>query len=120
MSISLEIDLINMLNRTIMKRIASLILLIFNFTFALAQNPISLEGWAQRLQLFGQNLPQEEVFVHMDNSCYYLGDTIYFKAYMRLSDGKPSSLSRLLYVELFNNDGKLSKTLLLLSFLIIT
>lgn len=107
MSISLEIDLINMLNRTIMKRTASLILLILNLSFALAQNPTSLEGWAQRLQLFGQKLPQEEVFVHMDNSCYYLGDTIYFKAYMRLSDGKPSSLSRLLYVELFNNDGYL-------------
>ncbi|MBO4613030.1 MAG: hypothetical protein J5671_07685 [Bacteroidaceae bacterium] len=72
-----------------------------------AQNPTTLDGWAQRLQLFGSKIPQEEVFVHMDNTCYYMGDTIYYKAYMRLSDGRPSSLSHLLYVELLNHDGYL-------------
>lgn len=72
-----------------------------------AQSPTTLDGWAQRLQLFGEKVPQEEVFVHMDNSCYYLGDTIYFKAYVRLSDSRPTALSRLLYVELLNHDGYL-------------
>lgn len=71
------------------------------------QNPTTLEGWAQRLKLFGQKIPQEEVFVHLDNTCYYLGDTLYYKAYMHLSDGRPSALSRLLYVELLNHDGYL-------------
>ena len=72
-----------------------------------AQNPSTLEGWAERLRLFGEKIQQEEVFLHMDNTSYYLGDTIYYKAYMRLSDGRPSPLSRLLYVELLNNDGYL-------------
>ncbi len=84
-------------------------LLLFSITvlFAHAQNPSTLEGWAERLRLFGDKMQQEEVFLHMDNTCYYLGDTLYFKAYMRLSDGRPSPLSRLLYVELLNNDGYL-------------
>lgn len=27
--------------------------------------PTSLEGWKNHLELFGRNIPQEEVFVHM-------------------------------------------------------
>ena len=72
-----------------------------------AQQPTTLDGWAQRLKAFGEKIPQEEVFVHMDNTCYYLGDTLYYKAYLRLSDGRPSMLSQLLYVELLNQDGYL-------------
>ncbi len=72
-----------------------------------AQTPTSVGDWAKRLKAFGQNIPQEEVFLHLDNTCYYLGDTIFYKAYMRLSTGYPSSLSRMLYVELLNADGYL-------------
>ncbi len=70
-----------------------------------AQTPATVGDWAKRLKAFGQSIPQEEVFLHMDNTCYYLGDTIYYKAYMRLSTGRPSTLSRMLYVELLNADG---------------
>lgn len=90
-----------------MRRIASFIFLCILSWRAVAQNPTTLDGWAQRLKLFGEKVQQEEVFLHMDNSCYYLGDTLYYKAYMRLSDGRPSPLSRLLYVELLNQDGYL-------------
>lgn len=72
-----------------------------------AQEPASLDGWAQRLRTFGRSVPQEEVFVHLDNQAYYLGDTLYYKAYMRQSNGLPSRISRLLYVELLNQDGYL-------------
>ena len=84
-----------------------LLLILFLPLAVCGQNPTTLEGWAQRLKLFGQKIPQEEVFVHLDNTCYYLGDTLYYKAYMHLSDGRPSALSRLLYVELLNHDGYL-------------
>lgn len=68
--------------------------------------PSSLEGWKQHLELFGRNIPQEEVFVHMDNTCYFAGDTLYFKAYVRRSDtGKLTDLSQLLYAELWNQEG---------------
>ena len=62
----------------------------------------------ERLTAFGQRIPQEKVFVHMDNTCYFLGDTFWFSAYTReTARGKPSPLSRVLYVELLNHDGYL-------------
>ena len=68
--------------------------------------PTSLEGWKEHLEKFGRNIPQEEVFVHMDNTCYFAGDTLYFKAYVRRSDtGKLTNLSQLLYAELWNQEG---------------
>ena len=73
-----------------------------------AQNPTTLEGWADRLRKFGSAIPQEKVYVHMDNTCYFLGDTIWYKAYTRRTDkGIPSSVSRVLYAELYNQDGYL-------------
>lgn len=65
-----------------------------------------LESMANRLKSFGTKLPQEQVFLHMDNNCYYLGDTIFYKAYVRRSDnGHPTNLSGILYCELLNDDG---------------
>jgi len=69
--------------------------------------PTTLKAWAEHVEAFGKKVPQEEVFIHMDNTCYFLGDTIYYKAYLRRSDGAPSNLSGLLYVELFSPDGYL-------------
>jgi hypothetical protein len=65
-----------------------------------------MESLVTRLKTFGLKLPQEQVFLHMDNSSYYLGDTIYYKAYVRRGDnGRPTNLSGILYCELLNNDG---------------
>ena len=83
--------------------------LFFLFSTASAQTkPTTLEGWADRLKTFGKSIPQEQVFVHIDNNCYFLGDTIYYKAYVRRSDtGTPSRISGVLYAELLNQDGYL-------------
>ena len=65
----------------------------------------SLDDYANRLEKFGTSIPQEKVFLHTDNSSYFIGDTIWFKAYTMLSTGGASKLSGLLYVELLNHDG---------------
>lgn len=66
----------------------------------------NLDKLIDRLRLFGQRIPQEKVFLHLDNTCYFLGDTIWYAAYSRqTSDGRPSTISNVLYVELLNNDG---------------
>ena len=55
---------------------------------------------------FSQQFPQERVYLHFDNTSYYKGEHIWFKAYV--VDGaslKPSNLSRILYVELVNPIG---------------
>ena len=49
---------------------------------------------------------QEKIYLHLDNNCYFLGDTIWYKAYVVTADNlHPTNLSRLLYVELLNSDG---------------
>ena len=72
---------------------------IITFIFSL----VTLTGLCQK-----NILPQEMAFIHMDNTCYFLGDTLYYKAYVQRSDtGKPTNLSEVLYVELLNQDGYL-------------
>ena len=68
----------------------------------------SLKIYAEAVSNYGKKYPQEIVFVHMDNTCYFLGDTLYYKAYVQRSDkGVPSNISQVLYAELFNQDGYL-------------
>lgn len=72
---------------------------------ALAEDSV-LEKFALRQAAFGRTIPQEKVFIHMDNTSYQLGDTIWFSAYLRRTDtGKPSDVSGVLYVELFGHEG---------------
>lgn len=80
---------------------------------AQANLPSTLDGWADRLQKFGKNIPQEQIFIHTDNTCYFLGDTLYYKVYVRRSDGLPSRVSKVLYAELLNQDGYLVQRQLL-------
>ena len=98
-----------------MNRILSFALCTFTALNLMAQTeaPTTLQGWADRLQKFGKSIPQEQIFIHMDNTCYFLGDTLYYKAYVRRSDGLPSRVSKVLYVELLNQDGYLVQRQLL-------
>lgn len=65
-----------------------------------------LDKLIDRARLFGQRIPQEKVFLHLDNTNYFLGDTIWYAAYTRQTNNDhPSSISNVLYVELLNNDG---------------
>ena len=76
-----------------------------------------LIGWLFTIAAFAslpdnkpkQVLPvQEKVYLHFDNNCYFLGDTIWYKAYVVLADdNSPEPLSRILYVELLNEQGYL-------------
>ena len=67
-----------------------------------------LRPYLERLSAFGRTIPQEKVYIHMDNTCYFQGDTIWFAAYTRTtSTDTPSNVSGVLYVELLNQDGYL-------------
>ena len=53
----------------------------------------------QTVRSTGSSLPQEKVYLHLDNTCYFLGDTIWYKAYVVRSDRQvPTDLSKILYV----------------------
>ena len=62
----------------------------------------------EALQTGSQAQVQEKVYVHTDNQCYFVGDTLWYKAYVvRADDLQPTDMSRLLYVELLSPDGML-------------
>ena len=97
-------------NYTLKKRmqlmVASILLLVTPFSPAKAEE--GLDSLAERLRAFSVRYPQEKVYVHMDNTCYQLGDTIWFAAYTRQTDtDMPSEVSGVLYAELWNHDGYL-------------
>ena len=51
---------------------------------------------------------QEKVYIHTDNTCYFVGDTLWYKAYVVRADNlQPTDMSRILYVELLSPDGLL-------------
>lgn len=55
---------------------------------------------------FAQAYPREKAYLHFDNTSYYVGDTIWFKAYVVLSEElAPTPISRPLYVELVDQTG---------------
>ncbi len=66
------------------------------------------EALARNVVKSGSSLPQEKVFLHLDNTCYFLGDTIWYKAYVIRSDKQTlTDLSRIAYAELLTPDGYL-------------
>ena len=56
--------------------------------------------------VFAPNMSQEKVYLHLDNTGYFDGETIRFKAYVLRSDSESyTDISRVLYVELLNPSG---------------
>ena len=68
----------------------------------------SLDDIRTALEKSADRRVQEKVYVHTDNTCYFVGDTIWYKAYVtRADDLGFTDMSRLLYVELLTPDGLL-------------
>ena len=60
-------------------------------------------------QKFADDYPREKAYLHFDNTSYYVGDTIWFKAYVALAEGlAPSRISKPLYVELIDQAGHIT------------
>lgn len=75
---------------------------------SLSAQPVSatLAGYIKNINQFNQLNPQEKVYLHFDNTGYYLGETIWFKAYVvNAAHHKNTSLSKVLYVELLSPQG---------------
>jgi hypothetical protein len=70
-----------------------------------------LFSFVRNIQTFNHLYPQEKVWLHFDNTGYYLNETIWFKAYVvNASTLRVDTLSRVLYVELLNPLGKVLET----------
>jgi hypothetical protein len=97
------------------KYILSFIISCWAFSTLLSQEDSlavhQLNQFVHNIQVFNRLIPQEKVYLHFDNTGYYLGETIWFKAYaVTASDHVADTLSRVLYVELLNPLGKVLET----------
>ena len=66
----------------------------------------------KKLEAFTKKYPQEKIHLHLDKPYYAIGDDIWFKAYV--TDSKtsaPTTLSKMLYVELFDEKDSLRRQL---------
>ena len=91
------------------KALALLAIILCTSTLSTAQN--RLDSIAYRAMQVGQVMQQERVYLHFDNSAYYLGETMWFKAYVSFgADNRPSTLSKVLYVELVAPEGYVVET----------
>ena len=86
-------------------RIKFLSVIILFITFNVyAEN--TLDRYIRNCIEFNNVYPQEKVYLHMDNRSYFIGDTIWFKAYvMNATTLHPTQQSGVLYVELLNEMG---------------
>ena len=91
------------------KRIITYIIATMCCFAAMAQSHI--DSIAHRALQIGHVMQQERVFLHFDNTAYYLGETIWFKAYVSFgTNNRPSTLSKVLYVELVAPEGYVVET----------
>ncbi|MBR5511887.1 MAG: SEL1-like repeat protein [Bacteroidaceae bacterium] len=86
----------------------ALLLLVALFSHA---DEKSLDKMAFNAAVVNNLFPQERVYLHFDNTAYYLGETMWFKAYVTegVKDA-PSTLSKVLYVELVAPEGYVVET----------
>ncbi|HVM88597.1 MAG TPA: hypothetical protein VMT76_10460 [Puia sp.] len=56
------------------------------------------------MNVYAENFPQENVYVHFDKNVYNEGETVWYKAYV-FAGGFPSLISKNFYTELSDADG---------------
>lgn len=92
-----------------MRAILSSLFLLLLALPAAAQN--NVDETAKRALVMGRTLVPEYVYMHFDNTAYYLGETMWFKAYVTSGNSdKTSTLSKVLYVELVAPEGYVVET----------
>lgn len=106
-----------------MRHTLYIIICVLSFAPAAAQDVLPLSEAMTRLRAFCQNIntfqrlfPQEKVYVQTDNTGYYQGESIWWKAYVKSfveNDARAeadSLRSKVLYVELVSPIGTVIKT----------
>ena len=73
-----------------------------------------LFAYFKQLSGFDNQYPREKVYLHTDNDAYMEGETLWFKAYVvRASTLRPEPVSKVLYVELLDDCGRIAQRRLL-------
>ena len=82
-----------------MIRTKTLVLCTSLLFFFLQLSASTIDDIHDALQQSSVSQLQEKVYVHTDNQCYFVGDTLWYKAYVvQAGTLQPTTMSRLLYV----------------------
>ena len=88
----------------------SVLLCLLSLSVVKAQEANSILGYINHVMLFNKTMPQEKIYLHFDNTGYFKGERMWYKAYVvNASDGRPTRLSRVLYVEMLDPSGNVVK-----------
>ena len=72
---------------------------------------LTVHRYPLMVDAFNRAYPQEKAYLHFDNTGYFIGETVHFKAYVvDCSIDSLSRLSRILYVELVSPGGDVLET----------
>ena len=89
-----------------MNRSLLVLFTLFTLHSSLGMQAGTIDDVRQALEQSSLSQVQEKVYLHTDNQCYFVGDTLWYKAYVvRADNHQPTDMSRLLYVELLSPDG---------------
>lgn len=89
-----------------------LLLLITGITTAFAQqaDTAALSTIINKTKKLATEQPIEKVYLHFDKPYYAVADTVWFKAYVTTTHNFPSELSKIVYVEMYNQVDSLVQT----------
>ncbi len=94
-----------------MKKTRYILFLLLQLSFSIVYGQSALDTLAMRAIMINQLFPQEKVYLHFDNTSYYLGETMWFKAYVvGTADHTLRPQSKVLYVELVAPEGYIVET----------
>ena len=89
-----------------MRYLVLLLLLVCSVSVSGQESFKQIVSYINHAMLFGRKNPQEKVYLHFDNTGYFKGETMWFKAYVLRADSRqPSDISGVLYVDLLNPSG---------------
>ncbi|GAB2700233.1 TonB-dependent receptor plug domain-containing protein [Mucilaginibacter koreensis] len=75
------------------------------------QDTVGIRTIIARQGKFSENYPVEKIFVHTDKPYYAAGDTIWLKAYVTVDLHLPTSVSKIVYVDIISSGDTLMQSL---------
>jgi hypothetical protein len=75
------------------------------------RDTLSLNTIITKSVKFSNDFPIEKVYVHFDKPYYAAGDTVWFKAYTTVDIHLPSQLSKIVYVDVYNDQDSMMTSL---------
>jgi hypothetical protein len=75
------------------------------------QDTTTLNNIITKTKKLAELYPVEKVYLHFDKPYYSVADTIWFKAYLTSEQNMPSTLSKIVYVDVMNSQDSLVQSL---------